>query len=57
MPNKVNNVPSEVLDPKNVWTDRAAYDVAAHELALRFRENFAQFTSASDDIRDAGPQG
>lgn len=39
------HVPDEVLSPRNVWADKAAYDRTAAELALRFEHNFLQFES------------
>src|SRR5208283_1684168 len=33
IPNRVPGVPSEVLQPRNVWPDPAAYDAAARKLA------------------------
>jgi phosphoenolpyruvate carboxykinase (ATP) len=32
-----------VLDPRRSWSDPAAYDIAAAELARRFEANFAPF--------------
>ncbi len=55
MPTAVAGVPSEVLDPRNTWKDRAAYDAKAADLAKRFRENDAKFT-LSDAVRAAGPR-
>ena len=54
MPTSVEGVPSEVLDPVNTWTDRAAYEAKAKELAKRFRENDAKF-DLTPEIRAAGP--
>jgi len=47
-------VPPEVLNPRNVWSDKEAYDRQAAELAARFAENFQKF-GASEGIRSAGP--
>jgi len=52
------DVPQEILDPRNTWTDRAAYDRKAKELATAFRANFEKFaTSAPAEVTAAGPIG
>ena len=48
-------VPAEVLDPRNTWTDKAAYDAKARELAAKFRDNDRKF-SITDAVRNAGPK-
>jgi phosphoenolpyruvate carboxykinase (ATP) len=47
-------VPSEILNPRNAWADKAAYDVQAADLAARFEANFQQF-DVPDEVRAAGP--
>jgi phosphoenolpyruvate carboxykinase (ATP) len=47
-------VPAEVLNPRNAWADRDAYDRQAADLAARFEANFQKF-DASEDVRAAGP--
>lgn len=42
-------VPKEVLDPKNTWSDKSAYDLAAKKLVDLFRENFKQFAHEVDN--------
>jgi phosphoenolpyruvate carboxykinase (ATP) len=51
IPQIVPDVPSEVLDPRLAWSDKAAYDVQAKKLAQLFQENFVRFEShATPDI-------
>ncbi len=54
IPDAVEGVPSSVLDPREAWADKAAYDRQAAELVARFEENFARFAETVDeDIRAA----
>lgn len=56
MPTTCENVPDEVLNPKQTWADKDAYDAKAMELANSFRKNFAQFEEmASEEIIKGGP--
>jgi phosphoenolpyruvate carboxykinase (ATP) len=48
-------IPAEILNPRNVWADKTAYDSQAADLAKRFQANFQQF-DAPDAIRAAGPR-
>src|SRR5688572_12257931 len=56
MPTDVADVPSEVLNPRNTWSDPAAYDAQAHKLADMFRKNFEKFGSVDASIISAGPK-
>lgn len=56
MPATVPGVPSEILSPRNTWSDKAAYDKKANELAKLFVNNFAKYADkANDEIRSAAP--
>jgi phosphoenolpyruvate carboxykinase (ATP) len=55
IPTEVAGVPSEVLNPRNTWTDKDAYDKQARDLANRFVKNFEKFDSVSDEIKSAAP--
>ena len=55
IPTEVKGVPSEILDPKNTWSDQDSYSESAKILAKMFVENFKKFENVSEDIIQAGP--
>jgi phosphoenolpyruvate carboxykinase (ATP) len=53
---KCSNVPSEILIPRNVWSDRAAYEARAKKLASVFAKNFEVYEGGvSAEVKAAGP--
>ncbi|MFO0839512.1 MAG: phosphoenolpyruvate carboxykinase (ATP) [Phycisphaerae bacterium] len=56
VPRTCPNVPAEVLNPRDTWKDKAAYDAKAKDLAQRFVKNFEKFPDADAAIRAAGPK-
>jgi phosphoenolpyruvate carboxykinase (ATP) len=51
-----SNVSSEILVPRNVWSDKAAYEATAKKLGTLFTRNFAQYeTGVSAEVKSAGP--
>ena len=55
IPNACPGVPADVLQPRNTWSDKSAYDQKAKELANLFSNNFKKFTSVPENIASAGP--
>lgn len=56
VPQSCLGVPSEVLNPRATWADKAAYDAQAQKLAGMFKRNFEQFSEhVAQEVRDAGP--
>jgi phosphoenolpyruvate carboxykinase (ATP) len=54
IPTSCPGVPAHLLDPRNAWADKDAYDETAVDLAERFARNFERF-EAPGDVRRAGP--
>ena len=55
IPEHVPDVPDSVLDPREAWADKAAYDRQAADLVARFEANFASFAElVNDEVREAG---
>ena len=51
------DVPNEVLQPRNTWEDKDAYDRQAKDLARRFNENFKKYEAGvSDAVRAVAPK-
>jgi phosphoenolpyruvate carboxykinase (ATP) len=57
MPASVPGVPDEILDPRETWDDKDAYDEQAKKLADLFKENFEKFEGeVEEEVGRAGPQ-
>lgn len=58
VPQSCPDVPAEIMNPRDTWADKAAYDEAAKKLARMFQENFAKkYPNMPKHIVDAGPRG
>jgi phosphoenolpyruvate carboxykinase (ATP) len=57
MPNDCPNVPADLLQPRNTWSDKDAYDAQCHHLSKLFNDNFEKFADgSSDEIKSATPK-
>ncbi len=57
MPKECEGVPAEILNPRNTWTDKEAYDKKAKDLAQQFIKNFEKYASGVDEeILAAAPK-
>lgn len=54
MPTTIEGVPTDMLNPRNVWEDKEAYDAQATKLANLFHDNFKRFGDVSKDIANEG---
>ncbi len=57
VPSSCAGVPTEILNPRETWADKAAYDAKARHLVELFISNFAKFEEYVDEkIRAAAPK-
>lgn len=57
IPTNCEGVPSEILNPRNTWKNKDAYDSKATELAKSFARNFKKYEEkASEEIKAAAPR-
>ena len=57
IPQTCPNVPSEIMNPRDTWEDKAAYDVQAKKLAKMFQDNFTKkYPNMPKNIAEAGPK-
>ncbi|REB06385.1 phosphoenolpyruvate carboxykinase (ATP) [Sporosarcina sp. BI001-red] len=54
IPKYIEGVPSEVLNPRNAWSDASEYDAKAKELSQLFKDNFKKFDHVSEEILQKG---
>jgi len=58
VPTLCEGVPSEILIPRNTWSDKAAYDRQANKVGALFRKNFEKYADkASAEVLAAAPKG
>ncbi|MCH4007497.1 MAG: phosphoenolpyruvate carboxykinase (ATP) [Eubacterium sp.] len=58
IPQSCSNVPSEVMNPRDTWADKEAYDQTARRLAGMFKKNFDEnYPDIDKEIAEAGPRG
>ena len=58
VPQSCPDVPDEIMNPRDTWEDKAAYDESAKKLAKMFADNFAKkYPNMPKHIVDAGPRG
>lgn len=57
VPQTCPNVPDEIMNPRDTWEDKAAYDAQAKKLAKMFADNFAKkYPNMPKNIAEAGPK-
>jgi len=57
VPAEVPGVDSKILNPRETWADKAAYDAQARKLVKMFRDNFKKFEAhVGADVISAAPQ-
>ena len=57
VPQSCPGVPAEIMNPRDTWPDKAAYDESAKKLAKMFADNFAKkYPNMPKEIAEAGPK-
>jgi phosphoenolpyruvate carboxykinase (ATP) len=57
IPAECPGVPSDILNPRNTWADKSAYDARAKFLAGLFIKNFEKYRDGvSPEVLEASPK-
>ena len=57
IPKTIADCPSDILNPKDTWKDKNAYDEQAKKLAKMFKDNFdKKYPNMPSEIKNAGPK-
>lgn len=57
IPTSCPDVPTEILNPKDTWADKTAFDETVNSLAAKFIKNFSKFEAeTSEAILSAAPK-
>ena len=56
-PTTLGDVDPSILNPRDTWADKDAYDAKAADLAKLFQENFAKFSGDAAKFAAHGPKG
>ena len=57
IPKEIADCPSDILNPKDTWKDKNAYDEQAKKLAKMFKDNFdKKYPNMPAEIKNAGPK-
>lgn len=57
VPQSCPDVPSIIMNPRDTWEDKEAYDITANKLAQMFEDNFkSKYRRMPDNIKNAGPK-
>ena len=57
IPTSCPGVPTEILNPKDTWADKAAFDETVNSLGAKFVKNFEKYEAeTSEAIRSAAPK-
>lgn len=57
IPERINGIPKDILNPRNTWHDKNKYDDTAKKLVNMFHENFKNFeANVTEEIKSAGPK-
>ena len=56
IPISIEGIPSDVLNPRNSWTDKSVYDSKASDLSKLFKENFNKYGNEIEYLKEFGPK-
>lgn len=57
IPSMIPELPAEILNPRNSWSDKEKYDEILNKLAISFTDNFKQYSDKVDaEILKGGPR-
>ena len=56
IPISIDEIPSDILNPRDSWSNKSLYDSKSLDLSNAFKENFNKYGDSVEYLKEFGPK-